>query len=94
MKSKTLMSWSSRKKKEDIFCTIYFIRMEDFYDLCFISMYSALNALLEYTYFYLSKNITSCTFVHALLVFKIVESLQCILKKQRLNPIKSLSKTY
>ena len=40
-------------------------------------MYSVLNTLSEYTYVYISKNITSYTF---LLVFKIVESLQCILK--------------
>ena len=40
-------------------------------------MYSVLNTLTEYTYFYISKNITSYTL---LLVFKIVESLQCILK--------------
>ena len=39
-------------------------------------MYNVLNTLSEYTYFYISKNITSYTF---LLVFKIVESLQCIL---------------
>ena len=39
--------------------------------MCFISMYSVLNAHL-----YILKNITSYTF---LLVFKIVESLQCIL---------------
>ena len=41
-------------------------------------MYSVLNTLSEYTYFCISKNITSYTF---LLVFKIVESLQCIFKK-------------
>ena len=40
-------------------------------------MYSVLNTLSEYTYFCISKNITSYTF---LLVFKIVESLQCIFK--------------
>ena len=40
-------------------------------------MYSALNTLSEYTYFYISKNIISVTF---LLVFKIVESLQFIHK--------------
>ena len=43
----------------------------------FISMYSVLNTLSEYTYFYKSKNIPSYTF---LLVFKIVKSSQCILK--------------
>ena len=40
-------------------------------------MYSVLNTLSEYTYFYISKNNTSYTF---LLVSKIVESFQCILK--------------
>ena len=30
IKSKTVMSWSSRKKKEDIFCTIYFVRSKFF----------------------------------------------------------------
>ena len=40
-------------------------------------MYTVLNTLSEYTYFYISKNITSYTF---LLGFKIVQSLQCILK--------------
>ena len=42
-------------------------------------MYSALNAFSEYTYFYISKNITSYTF---LLAFKIAESPQCILKEK------------
>ena len=45
--------------------------------MCFISMYNALNTPSEYTYFYISKDITSYTF---LLVFKIVESLQCLYK--------------
>ena len=30
--------------------------------MCFISMYSVLNTLSEYAYFYISKNITSYTF--------------------------------
>ena len=41
-----------------------------------MSMYSVLNTLSEYTYIYISKNISSYTFW---LIFKIVESLQCIL---------------
>ena len=41
----------------------------------FISMYRVLNTLSEYTHFYISKNITSSAFV---VIFKIVESLQCI----------------
>ena len=63
IKSKAVTSWSARKKKESIFCTIYFVRRELFWDLCFISMYSVFNTLSEYTYFYISKNITSYTFV-------------------------------
>ena len=39
-------------------------------------MHSVLNTFSEYTYFNISKNITSYTFLH---VFKIVENLQCIL---------------
>ena len=39
-------------------------------------MYSVSNTLSEYTYFCISKDITSYTF---LLVFEIVESLQCII---------------
>ena len=76
IKSTTVMSWSLPKKKEGIFCTVFFFRRKFFQQLCFISMYSVLNTLSEYTYFYISKNITSYTF---LLIFKIVESLQCIL---------------
>ena len=47
-------------------------------------MYSVLNTFSEYAYFYISKekNITSYIFF---LVFKIVESLQCILKESRLR---------
>ena len=51
------------EKKEDIFCTAY---------LSFISMYSVLNTLSEYTYFYISEKITSYTF---LLLSKFIESL-------------------
>ena len=43
-------------------------------------MYSVLNTLSEHPYFYISKNITSYTF---LLLFKIVESFQCILKSSK-----------
>ena len=71
-----LCRWSSRKKKRGHFCTVYFVRKNFFKHLCFISIYSVLNTLSKYTYFYISESNTSCT---SLLVFKIVESLQCIL---------------
>ena len=45
--------------------------------MCFIAMYSILNTLSGHTIFNIWKNFTSHTL---LLVFKIVESLQCILK--------------
>ena len=52
-------------------------------------MYNVLNTLSEYTYFYISKNITSYTF---LLVLKIDESLHCILKnKYNFTSSKSIS---
>ena len=71
------MSWSLRKKKEGIFCNVYFVRKKFFQHLCFISSYGVLNKLSEYIYFYISKTITSCT---CLFVFKIVEVLQLIRK--------------
>ena len=67
IKSKTVMSWSSQEKNDGIFCTVYFFRRNFFKHLCFISMYSVLNTLLEYTYFYIPENISLYTF---LLVFK------------------------
>ena len=81
IKSKTVMSWSSPKKKEGIFCTVYFVR-RIFFNICLCSilMCSVLNTLSKYKYVYISKDITSCTFF---LDFKIVESLQCILSSKR-----------
>ena len=66
------------KEKRAFFVT--FILAKETFLLCFISIYSILNILSEYKWFYLSKNITSYTF---LLVLKIVERLQCILKLVR-----------
>ena len=69
------MELAKEKRGHFLYCSFYL--KDIFKHLCFISMYSVLNTLSEYTYFYISKNITSYTF---LLVFKIVESLQCILE--------------
>ena len=71
------MSWSLQKKKERIFCNVYFVRKKFFQYLCFISSYGVLDKLSEYIYFYISKTFTSCT---GLFVFKIVEVLQFIRK--------------
>ena len=73
------MTWVSHKKKEDIFCTVYFVIRKFFNIYVFtFSMYSVLNTPSEYTYLYTSKNVSSYT---SLIVFKIVESLQCIVKQ-------------
>ena len=79
IKSKTVMRWSSTNKKEGICCIVYFVWRKNFKHLCFISMYSVLNTLSKYAYFYTSKNITLNIF---LLVFKIAERLRCIFKSK------------
>ena len=58
------------------FFVTFILSKESFTYLGFISIYSVLNKLSEYIYFYMLK-----TLRHAilLLVFKIDESLQCIL---------------
>ena len=65
-------------------CQIHEIRLfsrnlTDFvnYNKPFVLIYSVLNKLSKYVYFYISKNITSYTFLP---IFKIVESFQYILK--------------
>ena len=78
IKSKTVISWSSWKKKKAIFCIYHFFFVYRL--LCFISMYNVLNTLSEYTYFYISKTLhTSYTF---LIVLKIFKSQKCILKNK------------
>ena len=70
----------AHKRKKSIFCTVYFVRRKFFYHLCFISMYNVLNTLSEYLYFTYQKILVHTL---SLLVFKIVESLLCILKNIR-----------
>ena len=74
IKSKTVMSWSLRKKRKKRDFFVLFILSEG--NICFISMYSVLNKLSEYIYFYIWRNITSFFFVACLIVI----ILQCILK--------------
>ena len=68
IKNKT-MSWSSQKKKE----CIYFVRRK-FFNICFVLMDS------ETFRIFLLLHIKKLYFIHFLLVFKIVESLQSIHK--------------
>ena len=71
------MSWSSRKKKEGIFCTVHFA-WRKFFNICVLCQ-----CIVYWIHF---QNIRTFkyqkTLLHALslVVFKIVESPQCILK--------------
>ena len=57
------MSSSSRKKKEGIFCTVYFVWRKFFEHFCFISVYSVLNNFSEYPYFNVSKNLDTLPYL-------------------------------
>ena len=73
-KLKVKLWWVGARERKKRAFFVPFIFSEG--NLCFITMQSVLNTLSELTCFYISKSITSYTFLH---VFKIVESLQCIL---------------
>ena len=76
IKSKTVISWNSRKKKKGAFFAPFFFRRGFFKDLCFISMYSILDTLSEYNTFTYQKTLPHTL---VLLFSKFVGSLQCIL---------------
>ena len=90
-KSKVKLWWAGACKRKKRAFFVSFMLSEGIFlsYLCFISMYSVLNTLSEYAYFYISKNIS----YNFLLVFKIVESLQCILKHRKLDKHKLVSKS-
>ena len=79
------MSWSSRKKKEGIFCTVYvfvpFLSEGNFFEICVLSQ-----CILNIVYWIHFQNMHTFTYQKALLytllllASKIIESLQCILK--------------
>ena len=71
------MTWSLPKKKQDNFCTVYFVRMKFIGELCLILYLIDFQNIHAFTY---SKKFTSFNFF---LFSKIVESLQCVLKKRR-----------
>ena len=81
LKVKLLLAGACKRKKRAFFVPLILSEVDLFKHLCIISMYGVLNTLSEYTYFYVSKNITSYKF---LLVFKIAEGLQYIRKAQLL----------
>ena len=76
-KLKVKLWWVGARKRKMRAIFVPFILSEGiFLTFVFIPMYNVLNTLSKYTYFYISKNITSCTF---LFVLKNIESLHCIL---------------
>ena len=90
IKSKTVVSRNSQKKKEGIFCTVYFVRSK-FFNICVLSqfkMYILLNIYTFIFYIYFYKII----YTLLLLVSKIVESIQGIFKSNlqqlKINSIK------
>ena len=72
------MSWSSQKKKESIFCTVYFGRRKPF-NIWLLSQCMVYWINFQNIYTFTNQN----TLLHILLlvVFKTTESLECILKK-------------
>ena len=72
-----LMSWSSRRKKECIFCNFYFVRRK-FFNICVLSQYILYWINFQNTYTFTHQK----TLLHTLLllVFKIVGNLQSILE--------------
>ena len=65
------MSWSSRKKKEGIFCTVYFVRKK-FFNICALSQY------IEYTF-------RICTLLHIENHY-FIHFFTCFKNRRRLHP--------
>ena len=61
-KLKVKLWWVGARERKKRAFFVSFILSEENFLTCFISMYSALNTLLEYAYVYILKNITSYTF--------------------------------
>ena len=61
-KLKVKLWWVGARERKKRAFFVSFILSEENFLTCFISMYSALNTLLEYAYVYILKNITSHTF--------------------------------
>ena len=72
---KTVLSWTSQKKKEGIFCTVYFVQV-NFYFHFFLNVYC-----IEYAFrICILLHIKNHYFIRFLHVFKIEEIFKCTLK--------------
>ena len=76
---KLKLGWvGTRERKKQAFFVLFILTKKTFFfNICVILMYGVFNTLSKCTYFSITKNITSYTF---LLDFKIVERFQSILK--------------
>ena len=81
IKSKSMMCWNLRKKKEGIFCTVYFVRMEIFLALAFYLSLQHIEYTMRIYILLRIKNQLLHTFL--VLPFKIVESLQYIFQVEQ-----------
>ena len=86
LKVKLWWARAREREKDSFFCNVYFVTFilsfKTFFNyLCFSSMYSVLNKLLEYIYTFTYQKIISVTSYTFMSVFKIAKSLQCILKR-------------
>ena len=62
-KLKVKLWWAgARESKKRAFFVPFILSEGNFFNICFNSVYSVLNTLSEFTYFYISKNINSYTF--------------------------------
>ena len=76
-----LMSWSSQNKGKCIFCTVCFVQSDFFFQI-----FAFTQCIVHYIHFHNKLTFTfQKTLLHTLLllVSKIVESLQCILKQAK-----------
>ena len=60
IKSKTVMTWVAKEKRWHFLYRLFCPK--EFFCIRFILMYKVLNTLSEYTYFYISKNISLYNF--------------------------------
>ena len=64
------MRWSSRKKKDGVFCNIHFVRRNFFWHLCFTSMYYIVHKInFQNIYIYIHLDIKKHYFIQFCCLF-------------------------
>ena len=86
-----MIGWSSWKKKEGIFCTVHFV-WQIFFNICVLSQFK-----VYWIHFQTIHTFTYQKTLHhkrLLTAFKIVESLQCVLKLKSARLIQKLTENF